>query len=68
MDHVINAIKGHLDPWMDWLRDEWHSGKYKKLTDCPSYSPCKAMVDAIHILEINEYGKKRTMTVRQMME
>ena len=30
--------------------DEWRSGKYKKLSDCPTYPYVKAYCDAITIL------------------
>lgn len=66
MDHVINSIRSYLDVDLDFLRQEWRTGKYKKISDCPSYSSCKAMVDAIHILEKEYHGEKRSMTVKQM--
>ncbi|MEG6615348.1 hypothetical protein V6C27_02745 [Peptococcaceae bacterium 1198_IL3148] len=64
MDHVIDGIKTFLEISMDYLREEWRSGEYKKLSDCPSYLECKAMVDAIHILEKYYYGEHKTMSVR----
>ncbi|NNV07524.1 hypothetical protein ETC03_14325 [Geobacillus sp. MMMUD3] len=52
MDHAIEELKGFLRIELEELREEWKDGKgaYKKLSDCPSYNPCKAYVDAINVL------------------
>lgn len=70
MDHVINSLNSHLDAYLYWLRSDWKGGKggYKKLTDCPGYADCKAIVDAIHVLEKAYYGEHRTMSVKSLME
>lgn len=68
MDHVIDGIKAHLEPTLDWLREEYRSGKYGKLSDCPSYGECKAMVDAVHVLEKQYYGKTQTLSVKRQLE
>lgn len=66
MDHVINAINSFLDAYYDCLLEEWKGGKgdYKKLSDCPSYTDCKALVDAIHVLEKAYYGKPKSLSIR----
>ncbi|MDF2651804.1 MAG: hypothetical protein K0Q73_7609 [Paenibacillus sp.] len=69
MDHAINALSQFLSPELDMLRREWKNGKggYKKLSVCPSYGTCKALVNAIHILEKCEYGKAKTMSVKDLI-
>ncbi|WP_047152164.1 hypothetical protein [Aneurinibacillus tyrosinisolvens] len=68
MDHVINGIMQYLDIEIGYLREQWESGQYYKLSDCPSYKECKAMVDAIHVLEKYYYGKHVTMSVKEMVK
>ncbi|USG64035.1 hypothetical protein NDK47_17955 [Brevibacillus ruminantium] len=70
MDHVIRSIEPHLYWHLGMLRQEWRGGKgeYKKLTDCPSYAECKALVDAIHVLEKHEYGQAQTMSVSNLID
>lgn len=50
MDHVIDYILDYM--WSDkedFIR-EWQSGRYKKLSDCPTYPYVKAYCGAIAIL------------------
>lgn len=35
---------------------EWESGEYKKISDCPSYGAVKAYCDSINILNKFYYG------------
>lgn len=64
MDHAINGLKEHLHAERDDVIEQWRSGNYKKLPDCPSYEAAKAIVDAIHIMEKYYWGEKKTMTIR----
>ncbi len=50
MDHVIDFIIEYMQMDKEEFIDEWRSGKYKKLSDCPTYSYVKAYCDAITIL------------------
>ncbi len=50
MDHVIDFILDYMDSdKMDFI-NEWKSGAYKKISDCPTYPYVKAYCDAITIL------------------
>jgi hypothetical protein len=64
MDHAIDSLKQFLEAERDDVVEEWRSGEYKKLSDCPSYPAAKAIVDAIHIMEKYYHGEKKTMTVK----
>lgn len=68
MDHVINAIMAFLNVEIEYLRKETSSGSYKRLSDCPSYKDCKAMVDAIHVLERAAYGEIGTPPVKELLD
>lgn len=68
MDHVINSIMSHYEVTLDWLVEDWTSGQYKKLSDCPWYSDCKAMNEAIGVLEKAYYGEKKIMSVRDVIK
>lgn len=65
MDHAINSLKPYYEAEMDNVVEEFSSGKYKKLSDCPSYPPAKALIRAIHTLEKFYYGEKKTMGVNE---
>lgn len=64
MDHAIAAMLPFLEVEVDIVREEWASGDYRKLSDCPSYESAKALVDAMHKLEKYYYGKPLTLSVR----
>ena len=50
MDHVIDFILDYMQMDKDDFRQEWESGKYKKISDCPTYPYIKAYCDAIKAL------------------
>lgn len=62
MDHAINSLKQFLETERDDVVEQWRSGEYKKLSDCPSYEAAKAIVD--HIMEKYYWGEKKTMTIK----
>jgi hypothetical protein len=64
LDHAINSLQPFLEAERDDVVEQWRSGQYKKLSDCPSYEAAKAIVDAIHMMEKYYYGEKKTMTIR----
>lgn len=53
---------------MDNVVKEFNSGKYKKLSECPSYPYAKVLVEAIHKLELFQYGARRTMGVKDWVD
>lgn len=67
MDHAINSLQPYLDAEIEELREEWHSGKYKKLSDCPSYASAKAIRDAMNVLYKFYYGRSMS-TVSELVE
>lgn len=67
MDHVINAIQSYLDIEIEDVHNEWVSGEYKKLSDCPSYEAAKALVEAIRKIERYYYGEQKTRSVRDQV-
>ncbi|EFM10184.1 hypothetical protein PaecuDRAFT_3143 [Paenibacillus curdlanolyticus YK9] len=69
MRRVIIAIRSHLDECLNQLRVEWKEGNggFKRLTHCWSYEDCKALVAAIHVLEKRHYGKKKTLSVKELL-
>jgi hypothetical protein len=64
MDHAINALQPFLEYEIDSICEELDTGKYGKLSECPSYPAAKALVDAIHRLERYYYGKSKSSSVR----
>lgn len=50
MDHAIDALRVFYDIALDELKEDWNSGQYKKLSDCPSYSETKAYREAMNVL------------------
>jgi hypothetical protein len=50
MDHVIEFILQYMEAETDEFVDEWRSGKYKRISDCPTYPTIRAYCDAIAAL------------------
>lgn len=50
MDHAINSLAPFYEAEMDYVVDEYGSGEYKKISDCPSYEALKAIVIAMNAL------------------
>lgn len=50
MDHVIDYILNYMEWEKDEFINEWRSGNYKKMSECPTYPYVKAYCDAIAIL------------------
>jgi hypothetical protein len=50
VDHAIDGLKIFFDITFEQLVEEWKSGKYKKLSDCPSYNETNAYRGAINFL------------------
>lgn len=51
MDHAINSLNTFFEIELDHLYDEWKTGEYKKLSDCPSYGHASAYRQAINVLK-----------------
>lgn len=68
IDHVINDIKGHLEPRVDDFVKEWKSGEYEKISDCPSYYEVKLLTEAINHISKGWYGKKWALTPKEIIE
>lgn len=67
MDHAINALKPYLETTIDWLREDYQSGRFNKLSDCPNYYEAKSLVEAIHVLEKVCYEETRTLSVEELV-
>lgn len=50
MDHVIDFILSYMDFEKEEFINEWKTGKYKKISDCPTYPYVKTYCDAITVL------------------
>ena len=50
MDHIINFIIEYMQADKEDFINEWQTGKYKKISECPTYPYVKAYCDAITIL------------------
>lgn len=50
MDHAIDALRVYYDIALDELKEDWNSGDYKKISDCPSYKEAKAYREAMNVL------------------
>lgn len=49
MDHLIDYILDYMYADKEDFINEWKSGKYRKLSDCPTFPYVKACCDAITI-------------------
>ncbi len=66
MDHLIGYIREYMAMDESEFLNEWYSGEYDSIKDCPSYDLVKAYCDAIRILAKAaykpEYVKDFTIT------
>lgn len=51
MDHAMNFLRDYMSYSVEDLRREFNSGKYGKLSNCPSYKEIKAYCDSYNALE-----------------
>lgn len=58
MDHVIDYIQDYMTYDVEQLKEEYSSGKYKRLGECPSYSKVLAYCKAHNILVKEHYHRK----------
>jgi hypothetical protein len=49
-DHAINSLKTWFDIEYERLKQEWKSGQYKNLTDCPSFKVTYTYREALNVL------------------
>jgi hypothetical protein len=69
MDHAIDSIQTYLEIEMEQLYDEFMTGKYKKLSDCPSYGHVSTYRKAINVMEKFCYGDRfKSMPLKEMIE
>lgn len=50
MDHVLNSIEAHYEPYLDQFIDYHRTGEYKKLSDNPMYEEVKAIIDSMNCI------------------
>ena len=50
MDHVLNSIEAHYEPYLWEFMDYHKTGEYKKLSDNPMYEEIKAIIDAMNCI------------------
>jgi hypothetical protein len=68
MDHAINAVNGYFEISLEELYEEWKTGKYARLTLCPSYKQAATYQKAIEVMR-KYYDAEYTMpSVRECME
>lgn len=49
-DHAINSLRTWFIIAYDDLKNEWKSGRYDVISDCPSYEGANAYREAMNIL------------------
>lgn len=67
MDHAIEWLYNYSDFNRNEFIEEWQSGEYRKISDCPSYYEVKAYCDAINTLSKYYYGKKSYETPKDII-
>lgn len=67
MDHVIEHIIDYMESDVEDFKNEWKSGRYKKISDCPTYPYVKAYCDAIKALNRLD-GRFESYTPKRYIE
>jgi hypothetical protein len=69
MDHAINSINIYFEITMEELYDEWKTGQYKKLSECPSYEEASTYRKAINVMKKYCYGDSfKTYSLKEHIE
>jgi hypothetical protein len=68
MDHAINAITVYFEISMDHLYDEWKSGEYKRLSDCPTYRETSTYREAINVMKKFYYGNQEPAPLEELID
>lgn len=58
MDHAMNFLYDYLQHSVEYLRKEHGSGKYSKLSECPTYKEVKAYCDSYNALVRYYYSEE----------
>lgn len=67
MDRVIDYITEYMENERQDFIEEWRSGQYKKISDCPSYGAVKAYCKARNILSKYLYDKAEYETPQEII-
>ncbi len=68
MEVAIALLNVILENNINLLRNQWYTGKFGKLSDCPSYTNARSIVQALNCLEESFYGSKRTTSVKNLIK
>jgi len=58
MDHAIDYLRESMYMDTDLFLEEWRTGQFTSIKECPSYEYVKAYCDAINALTKVYYGKE----------
>jgi len=67
MNHIIDKISDYMEMDEGLFVEEWKSGQYKKISDCPNYFAVKAYCDARNILSKYYNGKAEYQTPKDII-
>lgn len=65
MDHAIDKVNIYYEVTLEMLYDEWASGEYQKLLDCPSFDECNTYRKAIKVMHDWYYNNKSRGSVKE---
>ena len=68
MDHAIEKVRIYFDISLDELYDEWKTGDYKKLSECPSYEEASTYRKAMNVMRNYYYHDYQPHTLKEEME
>lgn len=66
MDHLIDQFDVYLDDAFDNFYEEWKSKKYKKYSECPSYTELRTLLDSVN--HLRKYIGWKPQTIKEMLE
>ncbi|MBU8764185.1 hypothetical protein KM868_11850 [Micrococcus luteus] len=65
MDHAIDRVTTFYELALQRLYDEWVTGKYKKLSDCPVFEECRTYRKAIKVMRDWAYKQTSRGSVKE---
>lgn len=68
MDHIVNIILDYAKSDFSDFAQEWDSGQYKYLDQCPGYYMIQAYCDAVNVLSRCSDSTHDPLTPKDIVE
>lgn len=65
MDHLINQFNAFIEFDFNHFYEEWNTGEYEKIIDCPTYESLYTTIKSVNILR--KYMGWEALSIKKMI-